>query len=192
MKVNNLQTLLLLSILLLLPLADSYAQNGKLPDDRQTLQAILAETRLLRQTLQKSILNASRTQVMTERLRIQTERVREVTRTLEEVKGRVVELQTEVALFTKRAKELEGIVQRESNAGLRAQEEDEHKAIQLGLESQKVREQKLSERELQLEQQLRIEQVKLDDLDNQLERITREAEYELNKVDGRGELPKVK
>jgi DNA repair exonuclease SbcCD ATPase subunit len=181
-KHKKLSGLCWLTVLLVLVPAQVCGQKQKLPEGQEVLQTLLNEVRQLRQSLQRSILNANLSQIFVERLRIQTERVNTLTRTLEDTRGRHEEVQQEISLLTKRVKELEGVIQRTSDASQLEQFEDEHKAIQLSLENGKARAQRLQERETAQEQQLRVEQAKQDELENRVDGIVRDLQNELDRV----------
>ncbi|HXG66399.1 MAG TPA: hypothetical protein VNO70_14970 [Blastocatellia bacterium] len=156
------------------------AQSAKPPEDR-TLQALLNEVRLLRETLQRLNLNAYRSQIIVERIRAQNDRVTRLTRALEDTREEIANLQANLQQLSERAKGLEAQIQQEADTNKRAQLEAMEKEFKFALEQGKQRLERLREREMRLTNELQEEQGKLHDLEARLEAMEREIENEIER-----------
>src|SRR5207253_319672 len=156
-----------------------------IPGDSQTLQALLSEVRQLRQDLQTTTIAGQRAQILIYRLQGQEAAVARASQRLEEAREKLARIQDErkhVAADVKlqedftsnmenpptQRKELEGVVARSKTR----------------LESLESQEQQLQTREIDAEQQLRAEEVRLSDLRDQLERLDKALENASRRAGG--------
>jgi predicted nucleic acid-binding Zn-ribbon protein len=174
---------LLLLLLLGSPAASSAQAQSitKPPDDNRTIQALLNEVRLLRQTLQRTGLNTYRSQIILDRIRASNEQVVRLTRMLEEVRNEIEKTENTVPRMREQVKILEHHIEQETDVNKRARLELEHKDIKRSIEHYKVRLERLPEREQQLATQLREQQTKLVELESRLDGLEREIENELER-----------
>jgi predicted nucleic acid-binding Zn-ribbon protein len=170
----------LLLLLLCILAAPAKAQSPKPPDDK-TLQSLVNEVRLLRETLQRINLNSYRSQIIVERIRAQNDRVARLTRMLEDTRDESANIQMHINQLAERAKSLESQIQQESDTKQRAQLEVEQKEFKYVLDQQKQRYERLRERETRLNTELQAEQGKLSELEGRLDALEREIENEMER-----------
>ena len=171
---------LLLFVLFCIPAASAKAQASKSPDDK-TLQSLVNEVRLLRETLQRINLNSYRSQIIVERIRAQNDRVAHLTRMLEDTRDESANMQIHINQLTERAKSLESQIQQESDTKQRSQLEVEQKEFKYLLDQHRQRYERLRERELRLNTELQAEQEKLTDLEGRLDALEHEIENEVER-----------
>jgi predicted nucleic acid-binding Zn-ribbon protein len=158
------------------------AQNTKENEDRQTIQALLTEVRLLRRTLQQTGLNAYRSQLIVEGMRARNEKVERLTRLLDDVRQEIENIGTTIPRISERCKVTEAMIENETDPNRRIQLEFETKELRQSIEQYKVRQERQREREQQLATQLRAEQTKLSELEGRLDALEREIENEVMRV----------
>src|SRR5580704_3769561 len=136
----------LLTVSLLLFSAACFGQTSQ--TDSQTLQALLSEVRQLRQDMRVTIIAAQRTQVLIYRLQAQEAAVARESQRLDE------------------------------NSAIQRKQWEDNRLPQLKaeLESLASDEQQNRSREIEAEQQLRAEEVRLNDLREQLDRLDKTLE----------------
>lgn len=161
--------------------ASAQAQNTRPPDDNRTIQSLLNEVRLLRQTLQRTGLNAYRSQIILDRLRARHEQVERLTRMLEEVRNEIEKTEATIPRFVERGKVMEKLIEQEADAKRRVELEFEQKEVTGAAEQYKISLERLREREAQLSAQVRTEQAKLSDLEGRLDALEREIENEIER-----------
>src|SRR5229473_813981 len=164
---------LVLGLLLISPAV--FAQTSS--TDTQTLQALLAEVRQLRQELRTTTVAAQRVQILIYRLQIQEGTVARAQRRVDEARSTLSQTQTEVKMMASGIKQIEDKVSNAQNPVERKRQEDLLAKFKAELESQEAsdqqRQMKVSEAELELkaEQSKRTAlQDELDSLDKFLER----------------------
>jgi hypothetical protein len=157
------------------------AQNTKQPDDNRTLQSLLNEVRLLRRTLQRTGLNAYRSQIILERMRAHNEQVVRLTRMLEDVRENIDKIEATIPRFIEQGKLMETHIEQETDPNKRAMLEFEHKEKKQAVERYKQGLERQREREQQLASQLRTEQAKLGELESRLDLLEREIESEIER-----------
>lgn len=173
--------LITLSILCLLSVDPALAQNAKQPDDNRTLLSLLNEVRLLRRTLQRTGLNAYRSQIILERMRAHNEQVVRLTRMLEDVRENIDKIEATIPRFIEQGKLMETHIEQETDPNKRAMLEFEHKEKKQAVERYKQGLERQREREQQLASQLRTEQAKLAELESRLDLLEREIESEIER-----------
>lgn len=157
------------------------AQSTKQPDDNPTLQSLLNEVRLLRKTLQRTGLNAYRSQIILERMRAHNEQVVRLTRMHEDVREDMERIEATIPRFIEQSKLMESRIEQETDWNKRAQLEFEHKERKQAVERYKLRLERQREREQHLSAQLRGEQAKLSELESRLDALEREIESEVER-----------
>jgi predicted nucleic acid-binding Zn-ribbon protein len=173
--------LITLSILSLLSCGPALAQNAKQPDYDRTLESLLNEVRLLRRTLQRTGLNAYRSQIILERMRAHNEQVVRLTRMLEDVREEMENIEATIPRFIEQSKMLESQLEQETDMSKRTILEYEQKERKQAVEQYKKRLERQREREQQLANQLRSEQAKLGELESRLDLLEREIESEIER-----------
>ena len=143
------------------------------PTESPTLQALLAEIRQLRQDLQTSAIAARRAQILIYRLHVQEAAVAHATQRLDEAKSSIEQLRASRKYQEVQIKQYESIKDRAENAAQRQQFEDTITELKAQMEASVSEEQEAHMRETELEQLSRIEQAKLDQLQDELDRLDR-------------------
>jgi len=166
---------LLLAPGILLASASLFAQTPS--TDSQTLQALLAEVRQLRQDLQTTTVAVQRAQILLYRLQIQEAVVSRATQHFDEAHAKLVETQTQTKNLQAELKRSEDFVSHTENPPAeRKQTEETLPYYKWRLDAQASEEQERLAKEIDAEQQLRVEQPKLADLQSQLDRLDQELE----------------
>jgi len=141
------------------------------PTDSQTLQALLAEIRQLRQDLQTSAIAARRAQILIYRLHAQEAAVAHTSQQLEEAKSSLEQFRARRKYQEFQIKQYEGMRDRAENAAQRQQFEDAIAQLKAQMEAMVPEEQEAQTKETESKQQSRIEQAKLDQLQDELDRL---------------------
>ena len=149
--------------------AQTAAQTGS--PDTQALQALVTEIRQLRLDLQATTIATQRVQIVLYRLQTQTALVTRASSRLDDARSSLGNLQSEkkkVSDQMSRGEEYAKSLQKpEERKGV----EDMLAATKMQLERLAADEQRLQSREIDAETQLRAEQNKLADLQDQLDRL---------------------
>lgn len=156
-------------------------QTSKQPDDNPTIQSLLNEVRLLRKTLQRTGLNAYRSQIIIERMRAQGEQVVRLTRMLEDIRADIEKVESTIPRMLEQGRLLDNRAEQEIDANNRAEFEFESKEIKRAVERYKIGLERQKEREMQIVTQLRAEQTKLSELESRLDTLEREIENEIER-----------
>jgi chromosome segregation ATPase len=141
------------------------------PTDSQTLQALLTEIRQLRQDLQTSAIAARRAQILIYRLHVQEAAVAQASQRLDEAKSSIEQLRARRKYQELQVKRYEDMKDRAENATQRRQFDDGIAELKAQMEALAPEEQEVQLRETELEQQSRIEQAKLDHLQDELDQL---------------------
>jgi hypothetical protein len=160
-------SVLALSLLLF----SSPALGQATPTDSQTLQALLAEIRQLRQDLQTSAIAARRAQILIYRLHVQEAAVAQASQRLDEAKSSIEQLRASRKYQEIQFKRYQDMKDRAENAVQRQQFEGAITELKAQMEASVSEEQEVQIREMELERQSRIEQAKLDQLQEELDRL---------------------
>ncbi len=144
--------------------------------DSQTLQALLAEVRQLRQELRATIVAAQKVQILVYRLQIQEGAVARAQRRVDEARSTLSQTQTEVKMIASAIKQTEDKISNAQNPIERKRQEDLLAKFKAELESQENSQQQSQTRESEAEQDLRTEQAKLNALQDQLDRLDKSLE----------------
>jgi chromosome segregation ATPase len=155
------------------------------PGDSQTLQALLAEIRLLRQDLRTTTVAAQRSQILIYRLQGQEAAVGRASQRLDEVREKLARTQDERKHVAAEVKQHEDFVgNMENPVTQRKALEDRLTQLKTRLESLASEEQQHQSREIDAQQQLRTEEVRLIDLRDQLDRLDKALENASRRTDG--------
>jgi SMC interacting uncharacterized protein involved in chromosome segregation len=185
MKASKSYCLLGLAIICLFCSKDVHAQpvsnalapsaiEPKAKDEVVLLRTLVDEVRQLRLTLQRTVLSAHRFQVVLERHRLQQGRVDSVTQELQTLSLQRDNAKFARTQFVERAKQAQEQLDLEPDLKRHNMLEQQLKEFKIILSTQSQQDDRQRERETLLNTQLQVEQLKLDDLTNQLDSLERE------------------
>lgn len=179
--------LFLIGLVLGLTLVKSVAAQGaKPPNDKETIQELLAEVRLLRQALQtihRANLDTYRSQLLVDQIRASREDVRRMTTSLNETRDQLIKTQNTVPQFVERQKFLESRLLIEADQTKRSELEFELKRTKEGIELYKSQIDPMKEREQQMTADLNAEKTRLRELEGRLELLERGIENDRQKLE---------
>jgi chromosome segregation ATPase len=164
------------SVALVLLLFVPAAPCQKVDPESPTMQALLSEIRQLRQDLQTAAIAARRAQIVIYRLHEQEMAVERATERLENAKTSLGQIQMQQKYDAEQLKRFEEIKARVENEQERKQYDDAISNIRSRSESSEAEVQELQSKKFDLEQQLRIEEAKLQQLQDQLDRLDKDLE----------------
>ena len=162
------------------------AQEAKTAN-KDTVEQLLTEVRLLRQamqTVQRISIETYRSQLLVDRIRVNREDIRRLTASLNETRELLRKTQLTIPSFTEQAKLQETQLQLEVDQQKRATLDFELKRTRDMLENYKSQIDPLREREQQLRAELNKEQAQLDELEGRLDLLERSIENDRQKLDG--------
>jgi len=155
------------------------------PGDSQTLQALLTEIRLLRQDLRTTTVAAQRSQILIYRLQGQEAAVARASQRLDEAREKLVRIQDERKHVAAEVKRTEDFVSNTENPATQRKElENRLSELKARLETLESDEQQYQSREIEAQQQLRAEEVRLSDLRDELDRLDKTLENTSRRPDG--------
>jgi chromosome segregation ATPase len=161
-------------------------QNNKPPEDREAIQELLSEVRMLRQALQtlhRMNLDTYRSQLLSDRIRANREDVRGLTTALNETRDTLAKTQNTIPQFVDRLKLLESQAVLEADQQKRVDLEFEIKRTKDGIEMYKSQIGPLKEREQQLAADLNTEKSRLQELESRLDLLERGIENDRQKLE---------
>ena len=161
-------------------------QNNKPPEDKESIQELLSEVRMLRQALQtlhRMNLDSYRSQLLVDRIRVNREDVRRLASSLNETRDTLAKTQNTIPQFVDRLKLLENQVLLEADQQRRANLEFEVRRTKEGIELYKSQIEPLKEREQQLAADLNTEKSKLQELESRLDLLERGIENDRQKLE---------
>ncbi len=138
--------------------------------DSQTLQALLAEVHQLRQELRTTSIAAQRAQILIFRVQAQQTVVTRISQRVDNERSRLTQNQSEQRRFTTAIKRLEDLRYRQADNEAKATDE-QLAQMKIRLEQLSAEEQESQPRKIELEEELRVEQTKLAQLHDELDRI---------------------
>src|SRR5438094_1740665 len=169
----NRLTLIGVGILLISP--DCFGKST--PGDSQTLHALLSKVRQLRQDLQTTTIAGQRAQILIYRLQGQEAAVARASQRMDEARDKLARIQDERKHVAADVKQQEDFTSNLENPATQRKElEGVVARSKARLESLESQEQQLQTREIDAEQQLRAEEVRLGDLRDQLDRLDKALE----------------
>ncbi|HEX3228955.1 MAG TPA: hypothetical protein VHQ95_08315 [Pyrinomonadaceae bacterium] len=161
-------------------------QNNKPSEDKEAMQELLSEVRMLRQALQtihRMNLDTYRSQLLSDRIRANREDVRGLTTALNETRDTLAKTQNTIPQFVDRLKLLESQAVVEADQQKRADLEFEVKRTKDGIEMYKSQIEPLKEREQQLAADLNTQKSRLQELESRLDLLERGIENDRQKLE---------
>jgi len=162
------------------------AQDAKPSDNKDTIQQLLAEVRMLRQALeavQRINVDTYRSQLLVDRVRASREEIRRLTTSLNDAREMLRRTQYTIPSFTEQVKMQETQLQLEVDPAKRAPLEFELKRTKDALENYKSQIDPLKEREQQVQADLNREKARLEELEGRLEMLERSIENDRQRLD---------
>jgi chromosome segregation ATPase len=139
--------------------------------DTQALQALVTEIRQLRQDLQATTIATQRLQIVLYRLQTQTALVTRASSRLDDARSSLGNLQSEKKNVSERMQVMEESIKSVQNPTENKSREDMLAQMKSAVARMAADEERLHSREIDAETQLRTEQAKLADLQDQLDRL---------------------
>ena len=161
----------LLSLSLLLFSCSASGQATR--TESQTLEALLAEVHKLREDLETAATGARRAQILIYRLHVQEAVVERASQRLDEAESALDQLQARRNWEALQIKKYEDKKDHAENAAQRQQLEGLIASLKAQLEEWSPEEQEAQSKHVELAERLRIEQAKLEQLENELDRMDR-------------------
>jgi DNA repair ATPase RecN len=162
------------------------AQDAKAADNKDTMQQLLTEVRMLRQAfeaVQRISVDTYRSQLLVDRIRAGREEVRRLTASLNDTRETLRRTLVTIPNFTDDVKMQETQLQGEFDPSKRAQREFELKKTKEMLENYKAEIEPLKEREQQIQAESNKEKAQLDELEGRLDLLERAIENDRGKLD---------
>ena len=155
--------------------AHSQTKTAVTPADQdQTLQKLLNEVHELRLAVQRATANSTRFQMLIERTRLQQARVETLTRQLENIHSQAADLKAARPQLEQQIKDAEEQLDRTPEPNAHADLESRIKAAKANLARMTQEEERLRNRETGSDGQLQTEQMKLNELNTQLDVLMNE------------------
>lgn len=176
----------LLLIALVVALGSFQSAAAQKSDDKDTVQELLTEVRMLRQalqTLQRMSVDTYRSQLLVDRIRVNREDIRRLTTSLSETRDMLTKTQATIPQFIERHKMLEARAQVEIDQNKKADLEFEARQVKEGVERYKSQIEPLKEREQQLAAELNTAKAKVEELESRLESLERAIENDRQKLE---------
>ena len=184
---------LIVLIVLLSTFQSVVGQNIKPPDDKETVQQLLTEVRMLRQALQmvhRMSLDTYRSQLLVDRIRAIREDIQRLTASLADTREVLAKTQSTIPQFIERHKMLESRAQLEVDQNKKAEYEFEAKQVKDGVERYKSQVELLKEREQQLVTDINAAKAKVEELENRLDALERAMENDRQTLEEKARQPK--
>ncbi|SRR6266478_5858301 len=137
--------------------------------DSQTLQALLSEVRQLRQDLRTITIASQRAQVLLYRLQAQVSVVRRMQERVDDTRSKLAQIHAEQKRLTTALKQYEDSASHSDNPAQEKETADVIAHLKAGLEAQTSIEQEVQPKLTEGEEQLRIEQARLAELESHLD-----------------------
>ena len=170
------------SFLVLLSVFSISAQSTKPAEENQTLQSLLIEVRQLRLTMERARLEAYRSQIILERIRTANQQVDRLTQNLARTREENEKFEQTIPSFEEREKLVAAEFQQETDVTRRARLELELKDHRRAIEQYKTLLSRGREREQQLVNEVRMNQMKLNELEGRLDLLEREIDSEIEQL----------
>ena len=143
-------------------------------DQDQTLQKLLNEVHELRLAVQRATANSMRFQMLIERTRLQQARVDALSRQLENIHSQIADMKSAKPQLEQQIKEAEEQLDRTPEPNAHADLDSRIRAAKANLNRMTQEEERLRNREAMLDGQLQTEQLKLNELNSQLDTLMNE------------------
>ena len=147
------------------------ADSGQIVDVDKTLRQMLAEIRELRIAVERSTLTQTRFQMLVERLRIQQTQVDVLSRRLDDLRTQGAEIRAAKPQMEQQIKDAEDLLDQNPDSNRRLDLESRIKSMKHALAGFGPEEERIRAREAALETELQTAQVKLTELNNQLDAL---------------------
>ena len=144
--------------------------------DSRTLQAILDEVRRLRQDLQTASATVQRMQILLYRTRNQMDVVARATQRLDEAHRRTTQLKTQRIQMANQVKQQQEVLDRTQDPASHKEIEDELARAKDWMEKTADQEPEAETKEAECANELRLEQARLNELQDQLDRLDKKLE----------------
>jgi chromosome segregation ATPase len=161
-------------------------QNNKPPEDKEAIQELLSEVRMLRQALQtlhRMSMDTYRSQLLFDRIRANREDIRRLTTALNETRDNLAKTQNAIPQSIDRLKILESQAVLEVDQQKRASLEFELRRTKEGIEMYKSQIEPLKEREQQMTADLNTEKSRLQELESRLDLLERGIENDRQRLE---------
>jgi chromosome segregation ATPase len=139
--------------------------------DAQLTQALLTEIRQLRQDLQTTAASIQRIQIVMYRLQAQTAVVNRATQRLDDARNRCTAAQNQQRGLTTQIQQMEERLRGNIEPVERKQVEEQLRRLKSNLELFAAEEQQCHAREADADSQVRVERVKMSELEDQLDKL---------------------
>ncbi len=160
------------------------ASNTSKPEESTaTIKQLLDEVRELRLVLQKTGSTAQRAQILVERVRIQQQRVDALVKEKEAARQKIKNLEREIPRTIETAAHWERSIELAKTPTERADRERAAKDVKTDVEIYKEDLEETRELESQLNAKIRVEQIKLDELNTRLDSVEREMESSFSETE---------
>lgn len=150
------------------------ADSAQMADIDKTLRQMLAEVRELRIAIQRTSVVQTRFQMLVERLRIQQTHVDAVNRRVDDLRAQVADARAARPQMEQQIKDAEDLLERTTDPNGRVDLESRIKSMKASFARFGPEEERLQTRELVLESELQMAQVKLTELNSQLDALLNE------------------
>ena len=165
----------------LLPATRAFTSSSAQPaQNDQTLQTLLSEVHQLRLVLQRAHISTYNAQITVERMKLQQQRVDRLTGYLDQVRGQLAGTRKILSQTISHMKSTEFLATSETDPAKRADVERSLKSWKAEIEELTEKEQQEERNETQLNAQLQIEQAKLAELNERLDKLQRELETQMS------------
>jgi predicted nucleic acid-binding Zn-ribbon protein len=162
------------------------AQVSRESDQKQTVQELLEEVRMLRQvlqTLQRMSVDTYRSQLLVDRIRVIREDIRRLTDSLNNARDTLAKTQSTIPQFIERQKLLENRAQSEVDQNKRAELEFEARQTKDAIERYKSSLEPLKAREQELAAELNAAKARAEELESRLDLLERAIENDRQKLE---------
>ena len=155
-----------------------HAQTGNTAqsqnDHDQILKELLTEVKALRLALQRATFSNTRFQMLIERLRVEQTHVDSIRRDLEGIRSQLADLQSAKPRMEQQIKDAEDELDRITDPNARTNWESRIKDMKSGFARIAPEEERLRSREVALDNELQASQIKLNELNSQLDALMNE------------------
>jgi chromosome segregation ATPase len=162
------------------------AQNNKPADERETLQQLLSEVRMLResmQVVQRMSMDTYRSQLLADRIRVIRDDIHRLTTSINETRDTIARTRAAIPNSVDEQKLLEDQIKLEAGFSKRAALEMELKKSKDAVEMYASQVDRLVLREQEMSSELRTEQTKLDDLEARLNSLDRAMDADRERLE---------
>jgi chromosome segregation ATPase len=167
---------MVLSVLFSSPAVSGQAQAQTPAGDSRTLQAILEEVRKLRQDLQTTSVTLERMQILLYRVRNQMDVVMRVTQRLEEAHTQATQAKFQRSQIASQVKQQEEALGSAQDSANRKEMENAVARLKEWMEKMADTENEATIKEAESTNELRLEQAKLAELQDQLDRLDKKLD----------------